>query len=85
MSHVIFVDTEGNPVQELAAICINDTSDIIDTYLQYCRCSFSDDLYARKHVHGLNPVFLERKGFHCTSDLLHDFMFWITGPNLILN
>ena len=85
MSIAIFIDTEGLPVQELAALCLKDGFEIIDGYVQYAQCSPSIDSYSRKYIHGLNVHFLQKHGFPNEMELAANFKTWLKKyPNAAL-
>ena len=79
------MDTEGTPIQEVAAIEVNcSTHAIVDAFHGY---AYTDeaDTFARKHIHGLNKTYLKDFGFPSETDLLHMFKIWIaTKPNAII-
>ena len=60
---MLFVDIEGTPMQELAAIVCNDAHNIIDVFHAFVFYPFEVDLWSRLHVHGLNPEYLRREGY----------------------
>lgn len=79
--YILIVDTQGEPVQELAAICIDVVSLCIkDVYLQWAKPFLSQspdgDWFARKHIHGLNRKFLQQHGFENEEALVADFNAW---------
>lgn len=77
MQCIIFLDTEGLPIQELAALEMNIiTCEIVDSYHDFAH-EYTDDSFARKHVHGLNPKHFSKKGFPLEADLLNDFRKWL--------
>lgn len=77
---VLFVDSEGEPVQELAAICVDIMNHRIkDVYLKWAKipAAFIDvDWFSRRHIHGLNRVFLRQHGFENEEALVADFQTW---------
>lgn len=77
---LLFVDTEGNPTQELAAICFDVINLCVkDVYLQYAKPLPGPedmDWFARRHVHGLNRAYLEQHGFDTEEGLVADFHTW---------
>ena len=76
---IIFIDMEGTSVQELSAIQMNaETQQIIDVYHAHA-CSSHLDSWARKHIHGLNPVFLSKNGFPNEDSLIANFKQWLSG------
>jgi len=80
-STIIFIDSEGEPVQELCGIemCL-ETKQIVDVFLDYHHPIVSDS-YARCNVHGLNPSFLEKHGHRTELSLLTAFKEWLDTKN----
>ena len=76
-SRIIFIDSEGDPVQELAALYVVD-NEVVDTYLKYAKCPHNVDWWGRKHVHGLWLSYLAAFGFSCEEELINDFKQWIS-------
>lgn len=77
------MDTEGAPIQELAALAVNtETREIVDAFLGYAMTEESD-LYSRNHIHGLDLTFLKREGFHSEDDLIMAFKDWL-APKLYI-
>ena len=76
----IYVDTEGVPVQELAAICVNwDSFQIYSVYLDYAMCALPETqscAFTRRHIHGLNLSFLCDR-HSSSSDLISNFYHWV--------
>lgn len=53
----IYIDTEGEPLRELAALYVNDHHEIIDVFHRFANAPyFSSDEYASKYIHGLQPI-----------------------------
>ena len=78
------MDCEGEPVQELSAIAMNNwTYQIVSVYHQHANCNPNVDQWARKHIHGLNLKYLQDYGFSCESALLIDFKRWLAAFNVI--
>ena len=74
---LLFIDSEGTPVQELAAILVDTiTMSIKDTFLQWAFPEVDTDWYARKHVHGLSRSFLRHHGLENEKKLLESFHAW---------
>lgn len=75
------MDTEGTPIQELAALEVNtQTQEIVNVFLGYAMTDKNDD-FSRNHVHGLDLSFLEREGFHSEDDLINAYKDWL-APKL---
>ena len=73
----IFLDIEGTPAQELAAIEINrGTNEIVDVFHAFAFTD-EDDSFARKHIHGLNEDYLKAEGFPDEASLLTVFRMWM--------
>ena len=78
------MDTEGDPVQELSALAMdNVTFQIISVYHKHADCDSDSDGWARTHVHGLNQSYLRLHGFSNDSELLSDFQKWLDSLNVI--
>lgn len=78
---ILIIDSEGESLQELAAICLDVVNLCIkDVYLQWAKPSLPKsmdvDWFARKHVHGLNRNFLQQNGFENEEALMADFNAW---------
>lgn len=81
---IIFIDSEGSPTQELSAIEMDyETREIVDVFHGYAFTT-KDDLYARKHVHGLNVDFLKRVGYENSSQLIETFHCWLRNKPFII-
>lgn len=74
---MLFVDIEGTPMQELAAIVCNVEYDIIDVFHAFVFYPFEVDLWSRLHVHGLNPKYLRKEGYRNPNSLRRDFYAWL--------
>ena len=80
---VIFLDSEGEPTQELSAIAMSVANHhILDIYHAYAQRNYPDD-YARRHVHGLNSAFLKSNGFANEAALVENFKKWLRGRDII--
>lgn len=81
----IFIDCEGEPVQEFSAIYVNECGDqILDVFHQHVKYPFACDydFFSRRHIHGLKLVFLERYGLCNETSLLTLFHKWLENhPN----
>jgi len=79
---MIFIDCEGDPIQEFSAIYVNN-DEIIDVFHRYVHYpSFKDydgDRFARFHVHGLNIDFLSQHGLENTDILRSEFFSWLNS------
>lgn len=76
----IFVDSEGDPLQEFSALYVNEcTFEIVDVFHHYVKYPFIEDYdaWSRRHVHGLDINFLEQYGYDCEHDLLSAFNDWL--------
>ena len=74
----VFMDTEGSPTQELSALLVNDQWEIVAVYHAYAACSPTEDIFCRRHLHGLNLQVLFALGFPNESALIADFQRWLT-------
>ena len=79
---LIFVDCEGQPIQEFTALYVDsDSHDIVDVFHQYVRSTddrYDPDWWARRHVHGLNRDYLALHGLRDEQTLLCAFRRWLT-------
>ena len=55
---------------------------IMDIYHAHAKSTVSDD-WARRHIHGLNRVFLEKSGFSNEEALVADFRKWLRGRDVL--
>ena len=79
---IVYIDSEGTPVQEFSAIYVNeDKCEIVDVFHHHVKYPFithrDDDFYARRHVHGLNLKFLSKYGLVNEQTLLSEFHKWL--------
>lgn len=77
---LIFIDSEGDPVQEFTAIYVDEkTATIVDVFHQYVRYPFycDKDVFSRLHVHGLNRHYLSTYGLHGENELVNHFFKWL--------
>ncbi len=80
---IIFIDMEGTSTQELSAIQMNAlTRQIVDVYHAHAATPYPDT-WARLHVHGLNPRFLQDHGFPSEQALIIDFKRWLRGKDVL--
>ena len=79
------MDTEGTPVQELAAIKVNrNTHEIANVFLGYAYTD-EDDEFARQHVHGLNRSYTKEYGYPSHIGLIQGFKDWLAYiPNALI-
>lgn len=77
------MDTEGTPIQELAAMEVNATSfEIMDVFHAYAQTTEAD-IFARKHIHGLNQDFVSLYGLPSESHLLLSFLEWLSKKSSV--
>ena len=80
---ILFLDSEGEETQEMAAILVDTISmKIKDVYLNWAKppskLGLVDiDWYSRKHVHGLSRTFLQNRGLESEEALVADFQTWL--------
>ena len=80
---VIFVDTEGTPIQELSAIEIRlQDRQVIDVFHGHAYTSQNDD-WARKRIHGLSLSFLKERGYSSEAELVSVFKSWLAPKNYL--
>ena len=78
----VFMDTEGTPTQELAALLVDDQWRIVDTYHAFAACKTTDDTFSRRHLHGLEIHILYSIGFPNEAALLFDFLRWAASKKV---
>ena len=80
---ILFVDMEGESIQELSAIEMNAlTRQIVNVYHAYANTE-DPDFYSRRHIHGLSSQFLNIHGFPNESALIDDFKKWLRGKDVL--
>ena len=68
---------EGTPIQEVAALEVNrSTNAIMDVFLAYAHTE-EPDKFARDHIHGLNKDYLKAHGFPSEKSLLMTLEMWL--------
>lgn len=79
----MFIDCEGEPVQEMSAIAMdNESYQIVSVYHKHAACDPSLDAWSRKNLHGLNPTYLHDHGFSNESELAANFQCWLKSFNV---
>ena len=76
----VYIDMEGEPVQELAAICVKEKDwCIYSVFHMYAATSpiYDVDWYSRRYVHGLSLSMLDYHGERTEKDLRHKFDIWL--------
>lgn len=75
----IFLDSEGEPVQELSAVCVNtQTLQIISAFHGHAMCPMPDkDYFSRRFIHGLDVNYLLSHGSPSPRDLCTDLCRWL--------
>ena len=78
----IYVDCEGDPIQEFSAIYVDKvTCEIVDVFHEhvtiYPTKNGDVDWWARRHIHGLNRDFLSIHGLSSEQELLLRFRNWL--------
>lgn len=79
---LMFIDSEGDPIQEFTALYVDsDSHNIVDVFHRYVahpsRYGFDSDRWARRHIHGLNRAYLATHGLHDEKALLCEFNAWL--------
>lgn len=73
---IIFIDSEGEPIQELSALEMNfKTKEIVDVFHGHAFTCEADS-FSRKHIHGLDPAILKQNGYENLSQLIKAFHSW---------
>jgi len=74
---IIFIDSEGEPTQELSALEMDlKSGEIVDVFHSYAYTN-KNDWFARKHIHGLDPLFLKQNGYENSAELFTAFQCWM--------
>ena len=85
---LVFLDSEGEPVQEFSAILVDeDKKKIVDVFHHHVRYPVNgdsqfiidNDSFSRQHVHGLNLDFLSTHGLESECDLIELFHKWLSN------
>ena len=76
------MDCEGDPVQELSAIAMDQAYDIISVYHKHAACD-NVDSWSRKFVHGLNIQYLRANGLNNETEMVEDFLKWLDSFDVI--
>ena len=81
---IVFLDSEGTPTQELAAIEVDlNSKAIVDVFHDFAYTAEEDD-FARSHIHGLNFDYIKKHEslLCCEIALIHEFKKWMMDkPN----
>ena len=81
---IIFVDTEGTPIQELSALEMRlHDRQIVDVFHAHAYTTEKDE-WARKRIHGLSLTFLKEHGYSSEAELVSVFKNWLR-PKHYLN
>lgn len=84
---LVFIDSEGDPVQEFSAILVDVTKKkIVDVFHHFVcypvnkhsQIIIDRDDFARRHIHGLNLNFLSIHGLKTEGDLVSSFKTWLS-------
>ena len=79
---IIYLDSEGTPVQEFSALYVNEkTYEIVDIFHHHVKypSHFTSDMdyFARCHIHGLNREYLLENGLDDEATLVTLFHTWL--------
>ena len=76
---LVFVDCEGEPVQEFSAIYASESGVILDVFHQHVKYPFvcDYDFFSRRYIHGLKRDFLSRNGLCSENSLVRLFHKWL--------
>ena len=77
---LIFLDVEGEPTQEFSAIHVDEeTGEVLDVFHRHVVYPYMNDfdIFARKHVHGLNLCYLKLHGLRSEYDVIQQFYAWL--------
>lgn len=78
--YTVYVDSEGDPIQEFSALYVNnDTCDIADVFHCHVKYPFDHDYdwKSRRCVHGLDLKFLSQHGVSDIEELKLLFSKWL--------
>ena len=74
----MFVDSEGEPIQELSCIAFSPKHrKIVAVYHKYAACDPFADAWSRLHVHGLDTSYIGKCGMNDEQTLVNDFKRWL--------
>ena len=78
---LLFVDSEGEPIQEFTALYVNKQSreilDVFHRHVAFPSCGYDTDHWPRRHIHGLQRAYLAKHGLRDEGALRHDFSEWL--------
>ena len=75
----IFVQTSGRPILEASAIACTKEFEVVAVYHEYAAYGeISSESWMMKHVHGLDPDYLQINGFPRSLDLKLHFISWLS-------
>lgn len=78
---LLFVDSEGDPIQEFTALYVNkQSSEIVDVFHRHVTFpsrGYDTDYWSRRHIHGLDRAYLAKHGLRDEGALLNDFSEWL--------
>lgn len=77
---LIFLDSEGDPIQEFSALYVHPlTLEIVDVFHEYVKYPYTRDIdqWARCHVHGLTLRFLSDHGVDDEKEVKRKFHNWL--------
>lgn len=81
----MFLDCEGEPIQELSAIAMdNESFQIISVFHKHAECHPKDDKWSRKHIHGLNRNYLSNSGYSNENDLVTACYNWLKSFKVVV-
>lgn len=82
---LIFLDCEGDPIQEFSAILVDGATmkikNVFHQYVCYPKSGDSiidNDSFSRRHIHGLNLDFLSQHGLQSEHELTTLFHQWLS-------
>ena len=78
---LLFVDSEGDPIQEFTALYVNEQSrEIVDVFHRHVAfpCHrYDTDRWPRRHIHGLDRAYLAKHGLRDEGALRTEFVEWL--------
>ena len=76
----IFVQASGRPILEASAIACTKEFEVVAVYHEYAAYGeTSSQSWMMKHVHGLDPDYLQINGFSSSMELKNHFISWLSA------
>ena len=77
----VYIDLEGDPVQEMSAICVRSDWSLYSVFHMYADLpsDMDTDYYSRQFIHGLSREKLKECGVPSERYLLRKFSLWLNS------